>query len=68
MNSGWKFNSSSSRNQLLKQSNVTSEYLEKEMKEECSSSSNDMDTLLLNNAATPARIEGSIVRPESVKC
>lgn len=31
-------------------------------------SSNDTDMLLLDNAARPARIEGSIVKLESVKC
>ena len=52
-------------NQLLKQSNVTSNYLEKERN--APSSSNDTDTLLLDNATTPAGIEGSIVKLEPVK-
>lgn len=49
-------------------SNVTSEYLEKERKQERPSSSNDTDTLLLDNTTTPATREGSIVKLESVKC
>lgn len=66
MNSGWKFNSSSSQNPKL--SNDKSRYLEKERNKEYPSSSNDMDTLLLDNATTPARIESSIVKLESVNC
>lgn len=34
----------------------------------CPSSSDDMDTLLLDNATIPTRTEGSIVKLESVKC
>lgn len=68
LNSGWKFSNSSSRIQLLKQSNVKSKCVEEEGNKECPSSSNDTDKLLLDNATTPARSEGSIVKFESNFC
>lgn len=52
------------RIQLLKQR----KHLAKERDEEHPSSSNNMDTLLLDNATIPARVEGSVVKLESVKC
>lgn len=68
LNSGWKFKSRNSRNNSLKQNNVTNKYLENEKNQESPTDGNNMESLLLDKATAPVRIEGFIVKFESDKC